>query len=657
MVLLLLSVGMVLTVGCGSGLSTSAFSAPSANLLTIQGPSIVEAGTAAQFSLANPPSATATVSWSSNDSEGHNVGSISDNGMYLAPASLPANPIIKVSASVSGYQSGSRQVTLANPTVSATAKIYYVDSTNGNDSNSGTSESSAWQTIGKVNHSVFSPGDTILLRRGDIWRETLVVPSSGTASNVITFGAYSTGNAPVIDVASAVSGWTAEDEGGFSAYYVSLPSQPYLITMDGAFVWASVALNDDLNWDQLPLGQMTPGHFLWDSSKGRAYIRLPNDQDPKTHVIELGQTPFAILIDAKSYIRIQDLSVSGGNYNCVRAVDQSDYLQIVDNTITNCGFAGNQGAIFIDGAQSTLIQGNTISYGGNIGVNVSGYDGGNSDNTSITNNIIHNMGYDCIQYGPVLTGSVANGLAEHNDISYCGQNRQDSAGIDAFLPGTGLVFRNNYVHSGGTTATFSTGIRFDSGSSNEAAYGNVVYLNSSGCVQLTGSKNAAYNNTCYHNNELVAFDFGELNIFVSSIGGAPSGLRFYNNIVVPSNNKHAVVINDGATASQAIDRNLYSVDATVSEFSWGGIDLGYFRWQFVSGQDATSPAPSAAGFQSQQSQDFTLVSTSPAIGIGISLSGYVYDIAGDVVRQASPDLGAYQYVGGRPAASTPSDGH
>jgi hypothetical protein len=89
------------------------------------------------------------------------------------------------------------------------AAIYYVDATNGSDSKSGSSESAPWKTIAKVNTSRFNPGDQILFRRGATWREQLTVPSSGSAGNVITFGAYGSGEKPIITAADIVTGWTA----------------------------------------------------------------------------------------------------------------------------------------------------------------------------------------------------------------------------------------------------------------------------------------------------------------------------------------------------------------------------------------------------------------------------------------------------------------
>ena len=89
-------------------------------------------------------------------------------------------------------------VVVAHTTV-AHAATYYVDSVGGSDSSvTPTSSSTPWQTIAKVNASTFSPGDSILFKRGDTWREQLTVPTSGNASSSITFGAYGSGTLPQI---------------------------------------------------------------------------------------------------------------------------------------------------------------------------------------------------------------------------------------------------------------------------------------------------------------------------------------------------------------------------------------------------------------------------------------------------------------------------
>ncbi len=79
------------------------------------------------------------------------------------------------------------------------AATYYVDATNGNDSNAGTSEATPWKTISKVNSLSFHAGDNIYFKKGEVWRETAVITSSGTAENPIRFDTYGTGSKPIVD--------------------------------------------------------------------------------------------------------------------------------------------------------------------------------------------------------------------------------------------------------------------------------------------------------------------------------------------------------------------------------------------------------------------------------------------------------------------------
>jgi hypothetical protein len=78
----------------------------------------------------------------------------------------------------------------------ASGTTYYVSSSLGNDTNVGTSTASPWKTMAKVNGQTFVAGDSILLKRGDVWNESLVPPGSGAAGNPITFDAYGTGTPP-----------------------------------------------------------------------------------------------------------------------------------------------------------------------------------------------------------------------------------------------------------------------------------------------------------------------------------------------------------------------------------------------------------------------------------------------------------------------------
>lgn len=86
------------------------------------------------------------------------------------------------------------------------AATYYI-SNSGNDSNTGLTTAQAWKTLNKVNSWIFKPGDQILFQRGSTFYGSLTVKNSGTATNPITYGAYGTGEKPVITGFTAVTSW------------------------------------------------------------------------------------------------------------------------------------------------------------------------------------------------------------------------------------------------------------------------------------------------------------------------------------------------------------------------------------------------------------------------------------------------------------------
>ena len=62
--------------------------------------------------------------------------------------------------------------------------------------------------MARVNAGTFSPGDSVLFQRGDIWREQLAPPSSGSPANPIAISAYGAGANPIISGANfSVSQW------------------------------------------------------------------------------------------------------------------------------------------------------------------------------------------------------------------------------------------------------------------------------------------------------------------------------------------------------------------------------------------------------------------------------------------------------------------
>src|ERR1035438_1090464 len=77
-----------------------------------------------------------------------------------------------------------------------TPPVSYVDSEKGNDAADGTGETTAWQSLERVNRTDPIPGYTVLFKRGGLWRGQLI-PHSGGDGKRIVYGAYGTGEKPI----------------------------------------------------------------------------------------------------------------------------------------------------------------------------------------------------------------------------------------------------------------------------------------------------------------------------------------------------------------------------------------------------------------------------------------------------------------------------
>jgi len=177
------------------------------------------------------------------------------------------------------------------------AATYYVDATNGNDNNGGLSQSTAWKTIAKVNSSTFQPGDSILLKRDEIWREQLIVLSSGFKGMPITYGAYGSGDKPVISAADVVANWSFCEGSSPNTH------RTFLITKPGQVFMDDTRLIEGSDKDLL-----NDHEWFWED--GYLYLRAySGNPDDTGHMIQASQRPVAVNIRNKKYITVDGIRV------------------------------------------------------------------------------------------------------------------------------------------------------------------------------------------------------------------------------------------------------------------------------------------------------------------------------------------------------------
>ena len=85
------------------------------------------------------------------------------------------------------------------------AKTYYLSNSAGNDGNDGSTPSTAWKSLEKASQIVFGPGDTLLLKKDDVFMGKLIIQGQGKSDQPIYIGSYGNGEMPVIDG----KGWRA----------------------------------------------------------------------------------------------------------------------------------------------------------------------------------------------------------------------------------------------------------------------------------------------------------------------------------------------------------------------------------------------------------------------------------------------------------------
>lgn len=120
------------------------------------------------------------------------------------------------------------------------AMTYYFSSTDGDDSRTSAqaqNSSTPWKSIDKLNSffSTLQPGDQVLFKRGDVFYGSINISKSGSSGLPIVFGAYGSGNKPVISGFATISSWMSVGNGLYEATVSAGLSTLNMVTLDGAF--------------------------------------------------------------------------------------------------------------------------------------------------------------------------------------------------------------------------------------------------------------------------------------------------------------------------------------------------------------------------------------------------------------------------------------
>lgn len=568
----------------------------------------VAPGATQQFTSSVTGTSNTTVTWtlSGTSCGGTTCGTINSSGFYSAPSALPSGDVVIVTAT-----------SVADPSESATAdvtiagsSVYYVDNCviAGSDSNNGTSPSTPWRTIKKVNSSTFIPGDSILFQRTCTWRGTgLQLKTSGSASSPITFGAYGAGALPIISGAKLLTTWTVDG----SYYYDATSAQPNQLFVDNKRL-AEVAAESSL----------ATGKWWWDSSDGRVYVY----DNPFGHAIEASQIANAVRVSTGiQHVVLTNLHFTKANQSGILFGPSDANITINKVTADHCYNAGlqswtNSATIVND----VIVQNSTFAYNGGNGLEL-----GHIGNWVIQGNDISHNNWDRTQ--PYTRGIYAGGSDTTNlTIQYNNVHENASHGITCDTCGKGIVIRYNNVWKNG-----GWGIDIDA-DNGVSVYYNLSWQNLAG-IYVFADANTSMNGMLIYNNTVYGNKNAGIWVEGPSAGSMPNGCTdniVSNNIAVKTTSGPNLAAyygceNPGADGSG----NIYTYNSLGSQagnfIQWGGrngapvYESTYSSWETAAGNCGFSGCShsieSSPAFANAAADNFTLASDSSGIDAGSDL--------------------------------------
>lgn len=556
-------------------------------------------------------------------------------------------------------------VFLANS--SARGTTYYVDAINGNDTRAGTSPANAWKNLSKVNMTSFQPGDVILLKRDNVWRERLLIAMSGTSALPITYGAYGTGEDPVLNGADVIASWTSQ---GGNRYTATITKEPEVVVFDGVKGNRvnSAAAVDSLN------------DWFWTANTLTIYY------EGAPHDVEVSARQFVVEIFAASYINVINLAVHyaedgirlydthGVTLENMTVKDSAGYAGIIlcavtagkgtYNTIRHCTVSAISGStdsmagggyghgIFIWGqdlCSHNTLAGNSVHDNGGAGLLIID----SSDNL-----VSENTAYRHGNSGISISGLNSSGnIIEKNNVYENCLLENDRFGINLYMVGDNNRVRYNLIHNQHVFTDEEVGIPGFMARSGAVRFDGDSYI---GVPDKTG--NQIYANLIFNEYEgIQIFNFSNVDVFNNTIcnvfysgvfmgcynvPGSGNNNTFRNNIVAQSQQQ---LVRNTQSTNSVFEYNVYYPDGSAA-YEWNGNKTNFASWRSTSGQDTHSQALNP-GFADPVAGNFHLTSGSPCIDAGAFVGAGEVDIAGVMRPQGlGIDIGAYEF-GQAPTAS------
>ena len=378
----------------------------------------------------------------------------------------------------SGYHISDNICVIDSVNNSYSGTVYYVSSSFGSDSNDGLSESKPWKTVSHVNSQTFKPGDAILFKSGDTWREQ-IIPKGGNVNNYIYYSSYGTGVKPLFlgsVQANSLSDWVNLGGNIWQNSNSAFSTDVGNIIFDdetkvGVKIMSAAPTLD------------TQGEFWYDHVNHKLQIYSIGNPASVYRNIECVLSNDAIYGSKINYIVFQNLDFRYWG-KCVRQ-DGGDYVKFLDLDISYIGGAdsGSNGGSWYterfgnglqlwEGTHDITIERCKIDNIYDAGISPQGYAGGfEAYNIFIRNNIITNCEYNYEFYERDNTAYSHDIYFEHNTCAFAGKGwghtqRPDggtgkSVRLSEFTSAKSNIYIRNNIFYDDVQANFVTGLTSD----------------------------------------------------------------------------------------------------------------------------------------------------------------------------------------------------
>lgn len=552
--------------------------------------------------------------------------------------------------------------------------VFYVDSINGNDSFSGNSENSAWKTFQNINNHVFNPKDTIYLKKGSVFYDSLFISSSGLQEKYITFDSYGTGNNPEINGSVILTNWIEEEENIYSKQLDSILGKTGLgnISVDKIplnFVAWDVDYKTTLNNNS--------NVFTFNPVTNTYYIRLSDLSSPDDKLIESSHELFGVYADGMSYIKIKNINLTRQSLHGM-SFKNSHHIEIencnanfiggaviLTNPVIYAGngfeFSGNSYDcliknssavnIFDSGFSPQTFDSNTsinnITYEncvaekcGFAGIEISVLNQNNSSNETISNVNINNCSvfdsgkgwsgkrYNSEGYGIKIKADLNAGTISNISIEQTSVFNNEGAGIYISGECTEILINRNSVYQNkvhGIEVLQSTNVPINIKVTSNEIYKNNNSLETCGIsYNVNGGFAPVFINNTFSENSrgLFLWNFAGEPVIKNNIFYATYGTHFYSPVLIEGTN---------------IDYNCY-YDFGDNLIGYNGIAYSDLNtYQTETGHDLNSIDENPLFINMN---DFNLQNNSPVKNKGTN-AGIIYDRVGNIFNNP-PSMGAYQ---------------